>query len=335
MQKADWGMEIRHQQAHQAASMYYLQGMTMEAVARQLGVSRSSVSRLLSFARDQGIVKIRVNAPTGERGTIAGEIERQFGVKTWVVPTLDVDSPPTRLRAVAVVAARRLSELLEPDMTLGMAWGNTISAVVAELAHDPKPGTRVVQLNGAANALDSGLLYADSIISAAASAFGSRAIHFPVPAFFDYQETKEALWKERSIRSVLEAIDSCDIVTFGVGSMDPTMPSHVYAGGYLDAAELERARADGVVGDVCTVLIREDGSTDMELNARASGPPPSQLQRIPIRLCVVSGAAKAPALLGTLRAGAVTDLIVDSSAAREVLRLSSPRKGGYVRFPII
>jgi DNA-binding transcriptional regulator LsrR (DeoR family) len=147
-------------------------------------------------------------------------------------------------------------------------------------------------------------------------------VHFPVPAFFDYADTKQALWRERSIRKVLRIIDSATVALFGVGSLSSNLPSHVYSGGFLDPEELARARADGVVGDVCTVLIREDGSTDMELNRRASGPTPAVLQRIPRRLCVVAGSSKALPLLGALRAGVATDLVLDDGAARTLLDLA-------------
>lgn len=318
-------MSIRREQAHFAASMYYEQGLTMDAVARRLGVSRSSVSRLLALARSSGIVQIRVAAPLTEPGTLSAELHRLFGVRTLIVPTLDVDSPATRLNSVAAVAASRLTELMGPEKTLGVAWGNTVSAVIKHISPSPAPGSTVVQLNGAANAFDSGTLYADSIVSALADAYGSSAIHFPVPAFFDYVETKQALNKERSIRRVIDAMGSCDIALFGIGAMDPAMPSHVYAGGYLSAQELREAREDGVVGDVCTVLIREDGSTNMPLNARTSGPSPARLKTIPTRLAVVSGIAKVPALLGALRAGVITDLVIDSSAARALMERVRPR----------
>src|SRR5690606_1421834 len=39
-----------------AAQLYYMQDQTMEVIARELGTSRSSVSRLLSFAREVGLV---------------------------------------------------------------------------------------------------------------------------------------------------------------------------------------------------------------------------------------------------------------------------------------
>ena len=319
MQLQSGAMELREERAHLAASMYYEQGLTMSAVARRLGVSRSSVSRLLAYAREKGIVTIRVASLEQAPGGLAAAFERRWGVNSTIVPALDVDSPATRLNSVAAVAAGRLTESMEPGMILGVAWGNTTTAVAAQLTHAPKPGSTVVQLNGAANALDMGTLYADSIISAYARAFGSSAIHFPVPAFFDYPETKQQMGKERSIRRVTDAIASCDVALFGVGAVDPAMPSHVYAGGYLDEDEWERAFRDGVVGDVCTVLLREDGSTDMELNARASGPSPEALKKIPRRIAVVASPGKVRPLIGALRAGVITDLVIDAKSARTAL----------------
>ena len=300
----------------------------METIAHHLGVSRSSISRLLAHAREIGLVRISVAAAPGTRGTLAGQIHDIFGVRTSVVPVRDVDTEVNRLHNVAMVGAERLVELMEPGAVLGIAWGNTTAEVTRSLPHVTFQGSTVVQLNGAANASQSGLPYADAIISQAAEAFGSRMVHFPVPAFFDYADTKQALWRERSIQNVLHTIDSATVALFGVGALAANLPSHVYAGGFLEPQELNAAKDDGVVGDVCTVLIREDGSTNMELNQRASGPAPKTLQRIPRRLCVVSGASKALPLLGALRAGAATDLVLDDGAARallELIRTRSPR----------
>ena len=41
-----------------AAQLYYVQDLTMEAIAQELHTSRSSVSRLLSQARASGLVDI-------------------------------------------------------------------------------------------------------------------------------------------------------------------------------------------------------------------------------------------------------------------------------------
>ncbi|QWW20589.1 transcriptional regulator [Schaalia sp. 19OD2882] len=310
--------------------MYYLQGQTMEAIAKHFSISRSSVSRLLAYARETGLVTIRVAPAPGRHSTLAGRISDMFGITTHVTPVSSIHTEVNRLHNVALVAAQRLVDLMKPGTTLGIAWGNTTTEVTLCLPHVPFPGSSVVQLNGAATATESGVLYADALISRAAAAFRARTIHFPVPAFFDYASTKEAMWRERAIRRVLDTIASCDIALFGVGSLSAALPSHVYSGGFLAPGEIAKAQEDGVVGDVCTVLIRKDGSTDMELNSRASGPPTEILRKIPHRVCVVAGASKALPLLGALRAGVVTDLVLDDGAARALLDLAAT-KGSSAR----
>ena len=230
-----------------------------------------------------------------------------------------------RLHNVALVAAEHLVDMLFPGVTLGIAWGNTTAEVTRAMPHVSFPGSTVVQLNGAATATESGMPYAEAIIARAAKAIGGRIVNFPVPAFFDYADTKEALWRERSVQSVLNTIDSADVALFGVGSMSARLPVPRLLGRIPRPQRDRRSANDGVVGDVCTVLIREDGSTNMHLNDRASGPCPSTLKKIPRRLCVVSGTSKALPLLGALRAGVATDLVLDDGAAHELLDLVHTR----------
>lgn len=314
-------MSIRDQDAYEAASLYYLQGYTMDTIARRFGTSRSTVSRLLGYARSNGLVRVTLAPPPGGRGALADHLGELFGIDVWVVPVGRADTDLMRLEDVAQIATEQLSAHMTHGKTLGIAWGNTTAAITARIPKMDLADTVVVQLNGATNALDSGSPYAEGIISQAAKAFGARMIHFPVPAFFDYADTKAAMWRERSVQAVLQQISACDVALFGVGAMDAHLPSHVYTGGFLTEEEIATAKHDRVVGDICTVLIRQDGSTDMELNTRASGPSPAELRKIPRRICVAAGDSKAAPLVGALRAGVVTDLVIDSSLAEQVLRL--------------
>ena len=105
------------------------------------------------------------------------------------------------------------------------------------------------------------------------------------------------------------------LVVTGVGTL-----IHVYSAGYIEPADLAKIVQEGAVGDVCTVLLREDGTwEDIELNRRATGPTPSQLQAIGRRVCVVADPQRAQATLGALRAGVATDLVCDDSTAKAVL----------------
>jgi DNA-binding transcriptional regulator LsrR (DeoR family) len=99
----------------------------------------------------------------------------------------------------------------------------------------------------------------------------------------------------------------------------------VYSAGYLDEDDIRMLHDEGVVGDVCTVFLRADGSyRDVHLNARATGPTPAELQRIPRRVCVVAGDNKAVPLLAALHADVVTDLVVDEVTATALLSIAGP-----------
>ncbi|WP_030013907.1 sugar-binding transcriptional regulator [Curtobacterium sp. S6] len=313
-------MNKRDDLAHKAATMYYLQDQTMDFVAKEFEVSRATVSRLLKHARDTGLVRITLGDPPGHGDELGSRLEKHFEINAHVVPVRGSSSPIHQMEQVSRVAASELDRLMEPGTTLGVAWGSTVTELSRHLVPRKVRDSVVVQLNGAGNARRSGIPYTGAILSSVAEAFGSQIVHFPVPAFFDYADTKQAMWRERSIRGVLALQAQADVALFGVGAINGPLPSHVYSSGYLDEADFAVLAREGVVGDICTVLMREDGTwQDIEMNRRATGPTPMELSRINRRLCVVSGPHRAAALLGALRARAVTDLVVDALTAKILL----------------
>ena len=343
--------------AYEAASMYYVQGETMEVIAHHLRVSRSTVSRLLARARQEGVVRVTLVQPGGA-GSLEGRMTQAFGVRTHIVPVREGTTEIHRLQQVASVAAAHMVDLIEAlveqagnggpqaqdpagsggegsvqgrgsgGVVVGVAWGTTMSEVSAALPSRSVPGLTVVQLNGASDPVREGPS-AGELLSRMRLSLGARTISFPVPAFFDHVATREAMWSERSVKRALAVTRRASLAVFGVGALDAlngALPSQVYEGGHLTARDQAVLRRQNVVGDVCTVLLRSDGSwRDVTLNARATGPTPAQLSRIPRRLCVAAGTGKARALLAALRARTATDLIVDDATARTVLELAEAR----------
>ncbi|MFW7415727.1 sugar-binding transcriptional regulator [Demequina sp. SO4-18] len=304
----------------EAARLYYLEDETMEAVARRMGQSRSTVSRMLKAARDTGIVRIQVRDADTTSG-IAQDIMERFAIRAHVVRVQEPLGDAERLDRVARFAAMTLPDWFHDGMTLGVAWGTTVSGIIAHLANHPLESATVVQLNGSVSPSTTGLAFGAEQMSAIARSFNAKLMPFPVPAFFDFPRTREMMWQERSVRQVLDSQARADVALFGVGSIHSPMPSHVYASGYLDEADRRALATHAVVGDVCTVFMRADGSwRDIAINMRASGPTPLELRRIPCRIAVVAAPAKATALLAALRAKTITELILDSGTAQSLLR---------------
>lgn len=313
-------MNERYDEMYQAASRYYVHGETMEAIARQLGLSRSTVSRLLRDARESGLVRISLADHSGSQSPLAAALTHHFDVRVHMVAVRDSANDDFRFDQVARLAGRLLTEVVDDHQLIGVAWGVTLSHVVKHLQRRPLVGATVVQINGGANQRSSGIPYIGEILQSVGDAYDARVVLFPVPAFFDFAETKQAMWRERSVQNVLRLLERLDVAIFGVGCLRGKVPSHVYTAGYMDSSDMEQLAADGVVGDVCTVLLREDGSfADIPYNQRATGLTPAELQHVPRRICVIADPSRASALIGALRARTATDLVIDEGTARAVL----------------
>ena len=56
-------MDARDVQALAAVKLYYGEGLTQSDVAKELGVSRPTVSKLLTLGRERGYVSITIHDP--------------------------------------------------------------------------------------------------------------------------------------------------------------------------------------------------------------------------------------------------------------------------------
>jgi len=299
-----------------AAEMYYLEQKTMDTIAEALGVSRATVSRMISEARTSGLVEITVHRDRRAAATLERLIAERYHVDVTVVAPPEYATDTDRLRHAAAQAGTVLRASLAPDLSIAVAWGATVATMARSLSPGVVPGLQIIQMSGAGNTFSSGAEYAAGTLGRFGAAFGARVHHFPVPAFFDKASAREALWNERSVQRILRLQERANLAVFSVSALDARIPGHLYRAGYLQRDDLRELLDRGVVGELGTVFLRADGSTDsIQLNARSTGLPIETLKRIRRRLCVAVGAAKAPIIQAALCAGAITDLVVDDEAA--------------------
>src|ERR1700757_5465704 len=95
------------------ASMYYLEDMTQDKIATQLGLSRPKVWRLLRQAKETGIVEIPVNLPPSLAMPVETELTSRFGLSGAIVVADQHDE--SAIRAQGGRAAAGLLDRLPPD----------------------------------------------------------------------------------------------------------------------------------------------------------------------------------------------------------------------------
>ncbi len=305
--------------AVRVARLYYFQSMTTAAIAEELGTSRATVSRLLSYAMEHGLVEIRINDPGEQSGSLEQALKARWGLRAvQVVPVTAHAGEQQSLRRVAAHAAAYLGTLVVPSSVLGLAWGTTVAEIASHLVPRAVRDVEVVQLNGSGTGFDIVNSFGESLVTRFAQNYGGRAHGFPVPAFFDYADTRTALWRERSIRSIRALQEKASINLFSIGVKETG--SYVHSSGYLSKQDLQGIQKEGVVGDIATVFFRGDGSwRDVPINARSSGPDLDRFARAEHSICVVSGKGKVPGTRAALAGGFISELVIDEPSARLLL----------------
>ena len=312
------------------AQLYYVDDLTQQQIARQIGVSRSNVSRLLKEARERGVIEIRVHHPLQTVPDLQRDLREQLGLHDCIV--LAAATPRDGPRVVpseiaprlGALAARYLQERIGDQTVIGVGWGSTVYHVVTSGYLHRKVGVSVVQLMGSVGGetpdIDGAL-----IAGRLGRILGGPVYYLPAPMVVTDASVRAGLMRDQHIRQTLEMARRAEGLVVSVGAVGPA--SGIYRAGYLNDDDLAYIRGQGAVGDVCGAYFKQDGSPcSLELGERTIAVSGDVMRGVPLRVGVGWGPAKALPSVGAVRAGLVNVLITDETAATEILRIIAREK---------
>lgn len=300
-----------------AARLYYEEGRSQHQIAETLGVSRSSVSRMLTAARERGIVQIRINDPAGRDLDLEGELAARFGLRDCRVAENAVGERP--LPRVGELGARWLLENVHSGQRVGVSWGRSLQAVVQHVPEESALDVEVLPLVGGLSSVESAIS-GEELVRDLAARLGGRFQALHAPALLTSRAGRDILLAEPSIRDALDRARKVHVAVVGIGSVGVGSSAAL-----LTAMELtpeERAEFEGhhPVGDFCARFFDADGRpVPGPVDDRVISTSFADLAGIPTVAGVAAGAEKARGTLGALRTGVLDVLICDQSLAGALL----------------
>jgi deoxyribonucleoside regulator len=304
------------------ADLYFVREWTEARIAKLLGCSRSKVSRLLSAARAQGIVRVTLVPEPKILEPLARELASAIGIAVGITAGQAADSAASG-RICAVAAAPMIADELPTEGIIGVAGGYTVSTLVESLPRVSRPGLIVVPIVGSYYVHDSNL-DVNAVASSLARALGASAQRILAPGLLDSLDTKMALLQDSTVRVTTALWTRLDFVLVGVSGPPHDRPGYPTVMDQLDAAGRRRLAAKGVVGEVAGHLLARDGSiVEDEWTSRALSIPFDLLRSFPRVVGVSAGVAKVDGIAAAVRSGVLKRLITDEPTARAILRLGS------------
>jgi DNA-binding transcriptional regulator LsrR (DeoR family) len=305
------------------AEQYYVDNLSQQQIGEELGLSRSQVSRMLSEARDIGVVEIRIHHDLPNDPDLEELVASLAAPRRLTVDVLNAPLGASR-RAIGRRAARVVEQLMWPGSSLALTHGTTVHEVMRTLRFDRLPGLRIHQSAGFE--LGHALTTTWELIRLGFDRLGDDYHYIHAPLKIASDDLHRALTTDPTIVEVLEAAGDADMAVLGVASLDLQTSSLVRAG-YLTPEELEEARDLGSVGAINGYHYDIDGREVASLNQRILGLSPAEFGAVPVRLLVAAGRHKAPAVLGTIRAGWVTHLVIDRDCAEGLVEAAGQGSG--------
>lgn len=319
-------------EAHLAeiASRYYVDRLTQEEIARQIGRSVATVSRLLAKAEAAEIVEVRVRYPVPVVPALQATLVKRFGLRTARVARVSGDDSRSLLAQISSLGARYISTILSDGTVFAVTSGTTVHAVVDAIPPSQQRDVHVVQGVGS---LGSRLPTIDNplVIQMLAERIGASPHYLPAPMIVESVAVRDALSRDPHFKATLEMGGRADIVLVGIGPAD-AQHSAIVRAGYLAPWEMERIQASGGVGDMMVEFFDISGQIlETDFRHRIIGMREAQLRNARTVVAVAGGTAKVAAILGALRTGMIHALVTDNVTAKLVLELDEMRPQQQIR----
>jgi len=314
--------ERDREQLVKAARMYFVDAASQQEIAGAFGTSRSNVSRMLSAAREQGIVEIRIVDHAERRHDLEVELTQRFGLYDCLVAAYTPGTAPTE--SVAKLSSRWLLDTVHEGQRLALSWGTALQAMVWAVTATRRYDVEVVQLVGGLSSVDAEVT-GQELVRELATRLGARYRYLHAPALVTSPEALAAFLSERSVSTALDLAKSADIAFVGIGAYGDSSSGAIIDAMALNAQERAELDAMAPAGDICARYFDINGtpvSSDVVHN-HIIGVDLEDLRRIPMVVGVTAGRVKAPGLVGALRGCHLDVLICDESAARAALALDA------------
>lgn len=299
-----------------AAWLHYVGGLTQAAVAKRLGLPSVKTHRLIARAVAEGAVKVTIDGDIVACVELEVRLCARFGLNFCrVTPDLAEEGLP--LRALGLAGAEYLRNLLSnnPDITIGIGHGRTLSAAIHQLPHLDASHARFVSLLGCLTR--NYALNPHDVMHRIAEKTGAQAYMMPVPFFANTVEDREVLLSQRGVSEVFSMAAGSTVKLVGIGTVEPA--AQLVEAGLIAVQEINDISAAGAIGEMLGHFFDARGQRiTNSLTARTLAVTLDARRRENI-VALVGGQSKVAATKAVLASGLLSGLITDEQTARPLL----------------
>ncbi|MCR8722748.1 sugar-binding transcriptional regulator [Frigidibacter sp. ROC022] len=298
------------------AWLYHVEGMTQEAIAGELQVSRIKVVRSLAASIERNVVVTTINAASSEQIALERQLEDRWNLESAIVVPTPHDTRHIE-RYIGHAVANFLNTAMTDGMTLAVGGGATLHSSLGFMHRRELRDATVVGLVGSLP--HSQWINPSIVASSMAARLGVDSYQITAPVLVDSAKLCQRLWDQPLLSDVRARAKKADLALLTVGEIAPS--ATVFNHGIVPADTADELRAKQAVANILCYFIDAEGNlVDHEINSRVMALTPHEVAAIPRVVLAAGGLHKVDAIHAALKAVTTEILVTDAETASALLQ---------------
>lgn len=305
---------------YKIAKSYYGDNRTQGEIAKEIGIDRTTIGRMLKKARKEGIVRIEIQNPQDKQFYLEEKITHYFGMKEVIIAASDAeqDSLGSEI-AIGKSCSKLLNRVIKDNDVVGLAWGKALGNMADQLTDLKAKNITCVPMVGGPGGM-SVEFHVNAIVYKLAQAFNGDFHFIDAAAIYKSKETVNEIIHSDFMNKIIELWEQLTVAIVGIGT--PTNSSNMVWSGFLgepEKTELERHRA---IGDILSRFYTLEGKMiDSPLSERTIAIQLEKLKDLRYSIGVAYTKEKAESIIGAMRGNFINTLVTNEETALEINRL--------------
>lgn len=309
-------VKSKDRQSIDVAKLYYQSEYSQQEIAEFLNISRPTVSKLLTYAKENGYVTIQIHDPDDVSDDLSVALKNKYDLNNVIIANSPLNNNEEIKKHIGQAAAKYLYSIIKDGDIIGISWGTTMYSVATQLKDKKLKDVQIVQLKGGLSHTNINT-YASEVNELFTNAFHAQGRSLPLPVIFDKPELKRITEKDSHINEIIELGKKANIAIFSVGTVKDD--AILFRLGYINEEDKKRIQKCAV-GDVCSRFFDKNGNIcDEIINSRTVGVELEELKKKKQNILVAGGERKIEALHVALSSKIASTLVTDQFTAEALL----------------
>lgn len=303
----------------QVSQLYYFEGLTQAKISRELGIHRTTISKLLKEAKDKNIVSITINTSLGSKNILSSKIESKYGIKKVVLVPVTTDMTILQRNQMIVQGSLDyLKSLIKDNMTLGFSWGRAMYTLSQNLfSFNVNNVTCVPMIGGPSGRLENEY-HVNNITYQSSKDLNGQALMIDAPAFPENESIRNSLINDENNQRIINSWKDIDCAFFGIGS--PILKKDKQWKEFYGQDIFDDFSNENIAGDIVSRFFDHSGNhIHNKLDDTIIGISPEELIRIENKICIVESIDKVDAVRAALKGDYINILLTTEDIGNSLL----------------